>query len=59
MSNSVINPDDYQAAEYIESDGIVLPNGTVDYQAGNYILLLGGFEANSGAVFEAIIDDCD
>jgi len=59
LGNSNIISDNYQAAEYIESDGIVLPYETVNYQAGNYIILTSGFDANSGANFEAVIEDCD
>jgi len=50
----------YTASDHITSTRVVNAsfNSTVTYQGGNYITLLPGFEAESGAVFEGKIGNC-
>jgi len=58
--SGTINPGTFEVADYIESDGQVLSNNTVTFQAGNLVHLLPGFIATAGtdAQFHALIDDC-
>jgi len=56
-NSAPITPDIYQASNSIQSSGDV-QSGTVDMMAGNFIQLNSNFEVRSGAVYQAIIDDC-
>lgn len=51
----------YAAHNYITSTRKVVPSygDSVDYQAGNYVKLLPGFEAKGGSNFNARVADCD
>lgn len=58
-------PADHTVDEHIEAFNSItsqrtVPNGfTVSYDAGNFIELKTGFEAESGSVFHAFIDGCN
>jgi len=56
--NNTIATDIYQAEDKILSDGQVVPNDFVIFQAGDEIELNPGFEVENGAVFWGIIRDC-
>ena len=56
-TNSIITESE-QVQIDIESDGIVPAGNTVDFVAGNSILLNGGFEVEETAVFHAYIETC-
>jgi len=51
-------PMDEEADNSISSTAVIEPNNDVKYDAGNCIELQAGFEAQSGAHFEAFLDGC-
>lgn len=57
--SSVILDDTYQADVSITSDGSVPNGGSVNYQAGDLILLDNGFTVETQADFSAEISDCN
>jgi len=57
--SSVISDDTYQADISITSDGTVPNGGSVNYKAGDVILLDNGFTVETQAGFSAEIDDCN
>lgn len=58
QNNTVISTQVYQVAQYIQSNGIVTINQSVNYYAGDYIELTNDFEVIQGAEFEAKIGGC-
>ena len=59
LSGSPILPGLYQAIEEINSNGTVASGMTVDYRAGNGILLESDFDVVLGAKFSADIETCN
>ena len=57
-TNAIISESEHVQVE-IESDGIVPAGNTIDFVAGNSILLTNGFEVENGAIFHAYIEACD
>jgi len=57
--SSLISDNTYQAAISITSDGIVPGDGSVNYKAGDIILLDNGFTVEAQADFSAEISDCN
>jgi len=53
------NTIDIEASNSITASNIIESGATVDYDAGNFVLLIPGFQANDGSVFSAFIDGCD
>jgi len=49
---------DFEAGVLIQSDQVINMNAVVDYDAGNSIDLLPGFETKLGVKFHAFIDGC-
>ena len=49
----------YEVSDFIHSKGLIMNGTDVRYQAGNYIDLLPGFEADLGSMFLARIDGCN
>ena len=45
--------------QYIESNGTVEANSTIDFNAGDHILMTNEFEVKLGAVFHAFIETCN
>ncbi|MCP9766353.1 hypothetical protein EGI22_00435 [Lacihabitans sp. LS3-19] len=54
ITNQVISK---AAVQTIQANNLINPTSNVYYLAGNHILLSPGFEAKSGNVFEAVIED--
>ena len=48
----------YEVSDFIEASNTIEIGTVVQYDAGNYILLLPGFVAEGGVEFEAYIDGC-
>lgn len=48
----------YAADNFIEADNLITDSSDVVYQAGDYVLLKPGFQAQSGNRFTAYIKDC-
>jgi len=42
----------------IESDGVVQPGNTIDFNAGDHIELVAGFEVQLSGIFHAYIESC-
>lgn len=57
--SSLILDDTYQAEVSVTSDGTVPNGGSVDYKAGDVILLDNGFTVEAQANFSAEISDCN
>ncbi len=51
-------PQDFEADMFIEASNDLAPGTTVDYDAGDDILLVDGFWAQEGTQFHAFIDGC-
>jgi len=58
INDQAISDGLYQAAGEINSTGIVPDNGTVNFKAGQVILLDNGFSVVPNADFSAEIEDC-
>ena len=59
QTNNAIITNSESVINIIESNGIVPVGPAIDFDAGDYILMEGGFEVKLGAVFHAFIDGCD
>ncbi len=54
-----ITQDSFYAESYIYSDATIMTGQDIKFQSGNDLDLEGEFEVESGAEFEAIIEDCN
>lgn len=59
LSGTISGVNDYETDGALESNQIILPGASVDYDAGDYIELQSGFEIQLGAVLEVFIDGCN
>lgn len=59
MNNILIPSGNYNASDYIESNGSIVSGENVMYEAANYIDLQNDFEVIIGAEFEALIGVCN
>jgi len=48
----------YQAADFIQSNGVIQVDENVSFKANNYVELSNGFEVAKGGDFEVLIDGC-
>ena len=46
------------AANSITGNNLILSNARIEFDAGQYVNLLDGFEVKTGAIFHALIDGC-
>lgn len=59
LTGGVINAQNpYQTQQSLQSVQKLSPSGKINYSANESVLLNPGFEANSGAVFKASIENC-